>query len=223
VLLPFGAWGLLTWRRQGRPWLLPVSGVLYGGTIVASHVCARYRLPILPVVIIVAFGGLLHWLSVLRSGGCKTRLAAGLGLLGFSLIPMLAPLHPRECLDYSAEFDIYYAQHLWQSGHPESALEALHNAERKVPSKSVIQDMKAGFLAALGRRGESERVLRGLLEQRPDYIRARLRLAALLEKRGAMEEARYHLNTALRQNAVFARHLLIGGKMNRDQSGQKAR
>jgi hypothetical protein len=69
----------------------------------------------------------------------------------------------------------------------------------------------AAASAALGRAGEHERWLRGIVDEQPDDLEARLALARVLAARGAADEAEAELRAALeREPDALGPHLALG-------------
>ena len=78
---------VLTWPRRGRLWPLYLIVLVYALSVVVFYVFARYRYPLVPVVLLFAAAALTApWLDLVRSRrygfmGLAALLAAGTGLL----------------------------------------------------------------------------------------------------------------------------------------------
>lgn len=82
-VLPFGllaaaaaGGGLVLGPALRRAWVLPAIIATYTLSVVLFYVFARYRLPLVPVLALVAGGGLVRCVTLLRRGGWP-RVAAG--------------------------------------------------------------------------------------------------------------------------------------------------
>jgi len=73
VVAPLALGGMLLVRRQWRTWFLPAAFlVIYTATVVAFLVPARYRLPVVPVLILFASAGVLQVAQAVRARGFRT-------------------------------------------------------------------------------------------------------------------------------------------------------
>jgi len=97
-------------------------------------------------------------------------------------------------------------------GRPRKALAAWRHVPALDRRAGVrVYPRLAAAAAALGRAGEHERWLRGLLDEAPDDGEARLALARSLAGRGAVDEAEAELRAALeREPEALAVHAALG-------------
>ncbi|MCZ6766038.1 MAG: tetratricopeptide repeat protein [bacterium] len=79
LIAPLGlAGGILLWRRRPEVWLLQLFLMAYMVGVVAFFVNARFRLPMVPVLIIFAAYMIFQLIHVLRNPGTGTFTALGL-------------------------------------------------------------------------------------------------------------------------------------------------
>ena len=69
VLVPLAVGGfVLRWRGWRKTWLIPATAVVYGGSVAAFYVVARYRLPLAPMLILLAASAvMLIWRRIRRA------------------------------------------------------------------------------------------------------------------------------------------------------------
>ncbi|WP_395741553.1 tetratricopeptide repeat protein [Prosthecobacter sp.] len=67
VLCPLAVMGAVwLWGRRRELWLVPAMGLMYAASVAAFYVFARYRLPLFPMAILLAAGGIVEIRERLR-------------------------------------------------------------------------------------------------------------------------------------------------------------
>jgi tetratricopeptide (TPR) repeat protein len=185
------AWG---WRRRWE-WAL-LAGV------VASHlatgllftVCARYRLPALPLLLVFAAEGLRQ--CALCARPWQPRRAAALGL---SLVAAFALVHtgvdPRKANPVRSAWLQGHVQ--MRNGQYQAAEQLFLRALAESGEDSDVYNSLGAARQRLGRQAEAEAAYLRALAIAPDHSRPRLNLGRLYLEQGRWAEAEAALEAAL--------------------------
>ena len=184
LVLPLAAVGLI-WGRPRLPlsfWLLIVG---FAAAVVLVFVAARYRLVVVPLLLIPAAQGARELLATVRTGDRRRRLLQPAVLLAGVLLATIPGPFAQEQDDLSAE--MYYATgaYHYRQQDFEQAVADLHRALEHQPDLIEAHNTLGktcfalgDFRGALFHIGESVRL-------EPDYIDGRRNLQTLAEEGAA--------------------------------------
>ena len=204
ILLPLTVLGLLwCWRRIPGPVLLFL--IFYPLSVILVFPSARYRVPVIPVMSVLAAGGVLEVLSSIRKrnfGGIFFIFVILLLLILLSSVP--GPF-PAEKANYEAE--LYYAA--------AGSLKRRNRADESVAYYRKALELEAGYTEAhynlgntyafLGKVDQAIGCFREALEQKPESEMIHGNLAFWLVRQGRLAEAVEHYKEALRIKPESAR------------------
>jgi len=191
-----GLAGMVVVLRQWRTWFLPVVFlVIYMGTVVAFFCPARYRLPIVPVLILSAAAGILQVVELFRA----RRIGP---LLSYAVVLIAGTIFFYSNRSDWAEFrrggagEGHYilGNHYWQARGDkppdyERAGEHFKEAARLRPKDLAIRRRLVNTLMRLGRREETEQQFAELLSSWPQDVETRHGYGVFLEGTGRPSEA----------------------------------
>ncbi len=145
--------GLTLRGRDWRTWSLPLLyAAVYLGTIVLFFTSDRYRLPLVPVLILLAADGLARLVDVYRTRRWSSLAAYG-GVA--ALTAVFLATNPPARADYFREETGQAHHHLGvhhaERGEQEPAIRHLLECVRLRPQDTVMRLSAAGYLARLGR------------------------------------------------------------------------
>ncbi|MFZ1946060.1 MAG: tetratricopeptide repeat protein [bacterium] len=194
LAFPFGALLPLAWpgvvlalkRRHGEALLLAAFAAVYSLTVVAFFVTARYRVPVVIPLILLAAYGLAEWRGVWHAPRLRTAAAAGLVGLG-----LLANWNPGR-MSAGMNPDAYYSLAATYAAQGDLA-----GAERYYKKTLELDPGDAAAWLNLGlevyqqqgRLEAAEACYRRALSLKPGYALAIFDLACLAEVRGRISEA----------------------------------
>jgi len=143
LLLPLAVVGIGLRARDRRVLALAALALAYAATLVLVFPAARFRIPILPVLLpLAALGVDALWRA--GSAGEIRRLAAGVGTVGLLAVLISVPgPFPEERHAFDAELHRFVASRHWQEGRRSMATPFLEEANRRSPGDPEI-------LSALG-------------------------------------------------------------------------
>jgi Flp pilus assembly protein TadD/4-amino-4-deoxy-L-arabinose transferase-like glycosyltransferase len=154
VLLPIAAFGLAaTWRNPRRTSLLLGLVLVYAGTVALFYVFARYRLPLVPPLLLLAAAGLYRGAVWLRRGRwSRFRLAAGVSAVVAVAINL--PLISQDRLRAITRANL--AVHLLEQDAPFDAVAAQFEASLQLdPDQAQTHLAYANYLAAHDRAADA--------------------------------------------------------------------
>ena len=195
VLLGCAALGLvLTAYRWRELWLLYAIGATYALTVIIFYVFARYRFPLVPVLLLLATGGVVE----LRGAAGRVGLAAVAAVTAIlaAAFAHLSVEDPRVSRATHA-FDIA-AVLAKDPARREQSLRFYERALAEVPGFPPAHSGLATVLASMGRPEEAIAHYRAALDSWPDHADARYNLGLVLAKLGRAQEAADELSAALR-------------------------
>jgi len=191
IVAPFAVYGLLFGAfRKGARSLLAIFLLAGFASALLFFVTGRYRLPVLPALLLLGGSGAVAWWEATR----KKRIAALLllPLLVFCNYPVerLGDAPPLARLGFS----------YMEAGDLAAAEECFRRAEEAHPGLPEAMRGRASLLRRTGRYEEAAQVYRSLSGVEGEKETARNDLATLLAEQGRLEEAEAILLRLLEEN-----------------------
>ncbi len=213
LLMPIAVLGL--WVGARRAPMLAAIVLAYAAAVLAFFITARYRVPLIPFLLLFAAEG-VRWFLRDASRGAKAASLAAMAVL-FLLGNIGQGPMPR-VMNADAEYSlgVKYAM----KGRPEEAEKLFRSALGKNPDYSEAWVNLGVIEATQGRTAEAEGLFRNGLERDSTNTLAITNLAVLREKRGDREGALtlYRRALAIEPTDPFAR-----GKISELQAPQPSR
>ncbi|MBU0753967.1 MAG: tetratricopeptide repeat protein, partial [Planctomycetes bacterium] len=197
LLFPLAVLGWF-FARKTIPRLLWLSALVYACSVIAVFVTARYRLPVIPLLAVLAGNGLV---TLLQAIGLKqkTVLLAATGILAVTfLLTTLPGPFAAEKIDYAPELHCALGDALHRRGRIEEAIEQFRQAldldENYVEAHATLGDL----YTLQGRTDDAIEAYERALRIKPDLAQAHRNLAALLTDKGDYEAAIEHCSKGLK-------------------------
>ena len=182
LLLPFAALGLAVGARRAP--LLGWTTAAYAASIVAFFVAARYRLPLVPLLLVFAAeGGRWLW----RESAVRPRLLAILGMAAVYAIANVGQGRMESRMNPDAEFSL--GVRLSMAGHQAEARDRFRLALAAKPDYAEAWSNLGVLEAREGNLEEAGRSFARAVEIAPDEIAALANLAIFYEQQGRRDEA----------------------------------
>jgi Flp pilus assembly protein TadD len=196
VVACLGVAGLILLRGEWRMWTLPLLyGVTFLGTIVAFFTCDRYRLPLVPVLILLAATGLSRLPTAWRER--RWGLLVAYGAICGLMAAFLATNPPQRASYFQAEagqahhcLGVHFAQlAAQQPAAAEQAVQHLLEAVRLRPTDTTMQLSTAALFQKVSRDDLAEKQLLDVIRREPQNVAARQQYAALAAKANRLDVA----------------------------------
>ncbi len=187
VLAPlalFGAW--VSWRQRARVSLLSVMLVAYAASVVIFYVFARYRYPLVPLLVLFAAAGLAAASSFFREEP-PSHVAGCLAAVGAFAVLCNWPLLSSDLMRAITETNLATA--LREAGRPDQSAAHYRRAIEIRPDYAPARSNFGALLRAEGRTDEAIAQYREALRLQPESTSARYNLANALLARGQAREA----------------------------------
>ena len=195
VIVPLAALGVwLTWGQRQRLWLLYAMGLTYAGTLLVFYVFARYRFPLVPLVVLFAAAAIAELPRFLRVGS-PLRLASGAVLVGVFAILCNWPMLSEDLMRAVTEHNLGTA--LQAEGRLDVATGHYRRAIQLQPDYAPAYSNLGTALRQQGRLDEAVSQYRTALRLVPNYAEAHYNLANALAALGRPDEAVPHYRRAL--------------------------
>ena len=191
-IAPLALLGLaLSWKRRSRIFLIYFFIGAYIFSIVLYFVNSRYRLPLVPFLLIFAAYSFYWWWGKIRSGRWISISISAIVLAGFILWvnPQLVT-KPRFVLNMGAGYNhlgAYYSK----KGDLKRALVEFKEALRLEPYRAEAHYNLANIQFKTGDLTAAEDGYRNAIKRNPYYDSAHLALAMVHERKGETEKARF--------------------------------
>ena len=201
ALIGFAAMGL--WARRPRSFGLALAIAGYAAAIVAVHVCDRYRLPALPLFIVLASFGILALADAARERRFRA-LAAGVGtivLLGAAT--SLGGPFCAETVDYRAELSRLVAITAYEQRDYPLAEACARQAVAQNPQDAQAWNQLGLLAIRRGEAAEAENLFRRAADSDPACAQAWFNLGKAANKRGDFAAAIGHYREGLRHSPAF--------------------
>jgi tetratricopeptide (TPR) repeat protein len=197
VVLPFAVWGAWTGRRR-IPAGFAAFLVTYLLAIVLVFVSARYRMPLVPGLSILAGVGVVAFGEALRARRTRELAAAGSVVLGVAAISILPGPFCEEEIDYRAETLYAVGYSLHAAGDLEAAADAYARALSRRADYPELLNQFALLRSQQGRRADAIRYWSRAAQLDPGNLAVRLNLARSLSLVERHDEALAQYEAALR-------------------------
>jgi tetratricopeptide (TPR) repeat protein len=195
IVAPLAAFGIaLLWPDRRRHGLLLLMVALYAASVAVFIIMSRYRLPLVPILLLFVAAGLLRGVARLsrdgRAGGRTLVLPALVGLAAAVVVNWpLVPAHAVRATTHT-NIGIYLAK---DARAPERAIT---HFERALALNPGYVEAHGNLGAVLATRGETDRGLAHLgdaLRLKPDYVDGHYNVGLILGRSGKTGEAIAHL------------------------------
>ena len=198
VICPLAAAGMaIAWPERKRVGILFAMVVALAGAVAIFYVMARYRFPLVPVMILFAAVGIVEGLNRLRNQNEGGLIAPALLLIAATVICNL-PINPERRLDSMAFANL--AGVLAQRGEVQAATNVFRIALEENPDSPELH-YNLGLAYLLQRQiGLAIEHLNRAKELDPELIEVDYQLGVAYEVVGERERALHHYQEALRIN-----------------------
>jgi tetratricopeptide (TPR) repeat protein len=183
VLVPLAFFGVcVTWPQRERLWILYALLIAYAASVVLFYVFARYRYPLVPLLIVFAAGGITTAREFFRASQIS-RIVASLAAAGAVAILANWPLLSEDLMRAITETNLGTALH--EEGRLAEAAARYRRALAISPGHAPAHNNLAATLRAQGRYAEAIAEWEEALRLQPDYRSAADNLANALRQRGS--------------------------------------
>jgi tetratricopeptide (TPR) repeat protein len=205
LLLPLAVVGVVFHcRKVSVPiWLFMI---FYPAAVILVFVTARYRVPIVPVMSVLAAGGGFDVLQMIREKRWKKPAAAAVIIFMVILLGSIPGPFYEEQINYEPELYYVLGGSLRKRGKIEDAMQAYSKA---INLKTDYSEAHYNLAIALSKQGKTEEAIghyEKAIEARPDDARAYNNLGLALQSLGRVDEAisRYHQALRLKPDHALA-------------------
>ena len=204
ILVPLALFGVaVTWPMRARLWILYAMTLAYAASVVLFYVFARYRYPLVPLLILFAAAGVVdarayvgRVLSDPASGGSnKTRPALVFGAVAAVAVFCNWPMLSKTLMRAVTETNL--GATLQAEGRVDEAVDHYHRAIALAPGYPPAYNNLATAQRARGQLAEAVATYQQALRLRAEYPEAQYNLANALMEAGKPAEAVDHFRIAL--------------------------
>ena len=204
ILVPLALFGVaVTWPMRARLWILYAMTLAYAASVVLFYVFARYRYPLVPLLILFAAAGVVDaraYVSRVRSdpasgGSTKTRPALVFGAVAAVALFCNWPMLSKTLMRAVTETNL--GATLQAEGRVDEAVDHYHRAIALAPGYPPAYNNLATAQRARGQLAEAVATYQQALRLRAEYPEAQYNLANALMEAGKPAEAVDHFRIAL--------------------------
>jgi len=208
VIAPLGILGLfLCMRRRAELFYLTSFVILYMVTVVMFFCTARYRMPVIPILILLAVVAVAETGRMVQAHKWR-QIGVGTVVLGAAALLVLAPIDGRQFRNNAFSFVRLSAAYL-EIGDTDKAIECLKKAIAETPNFRTAHFNLAKLMHRAGRINEAITQYRGALaspsqlssETKEMEARIHMNLSIALNAKGRRDEALRHRELAAHLNA----------------------
>ena len=204
VLVPLAVFGLIvTWPMRSRVWVFYAMIAAYAASVVLFYVFARYRYPLVPLLMLFAAAGVAR----LVPASAPVTQPRGLTPWTLAMVAVAAvasnwPILSATVMRAVTENNLAVA--LQADGRVDEAVEHYRRAITLQPDYAPAYNNLGTALRAKGRLDEAIATYQRALALRPEYPEAQYNLANVLTEAGKPAEAAEHFRAALQHNPAAA-------------------
>jgi len=210
VLVPLAVVGIIAmWPARARWWVLLAMIAAYAASVLMFYVFARYRYPLVPMLVLFAAAGLIaagdELLARVRSTRrAVPRLTRWPALVAVATVAIVSnwPILSANVMRSITEHNLGAA--FQADGRYDEALEHYRRALALQPDYAPAYNNMASAFRAKGDVRQAVSTYEEALRVRPDYAEAHYNLANALLDAGKSEEAVDHFERALRSMPASA-------------------
>ncbi|HEX3645594.1 MAG TPA: tetratricopeptide repeat protein, partial [Vicinamibacterales bacterium] len=192
ILVPLALFGVIvTWRMRARIWVLYAMTLAYAASVVVFYVFARYRYPLVPLLILFAAAGVAGAREYVRRADPAWALGAVAAVAVFCNWPILSTTLMRAVTETNV------GTALQSEGRLDEAIDHYHRAIALSPEFPPAYNNLATSLRAQGDLAGAIATYQQALRMRPEYPDAEYNLANALLQAGKPAEAVDHFRAAL--------------------------
>jgi tetratricopeptide (TPR) repeat protein len=208
VVAPLGLFGLFLARKNPGTWLFALFILGYMASIVPFHMASRYRLPVVPVLIVFASYGLVWIFKTLREKAFKPLLLA--------LLPtaLLATLVNWKVVDETKTFNAPYTELGIIAAEANNFTEAITYFEKALridPGYATAHYNMGITLAKQGNYQAAVAAFKEAIRNDPEFLMAYDNLGKSYLRMGKFDEALTAFDNALMLRPDFAQALVGKG------------
>jgi len=182
VLVPLACLGLwISWDDRRRLWLLYAMTASYSVSVLAFYVVARYRLPIVPILMMLAA------LAVVRGRAFVFTLKPARAITGLAVLAVVTlwsniPVASADAMRAASYQNL--GTTLQEAGRLDEAVDAFHRALALEPDYAPTHNSLGSVLRQQGHHDEAIAQLEAALRLQPAFDDARFNLANARADRG---------------------------------------
>ncbi|HNQ23403.1 MAG TPA: tetratricopeptide repeat protein [Phycisphaerae bacterium] len=196
VVAPLAVGGIVLTRRRWRElWVFYVLAAALTGAVALFYVLARYRFPMVPILVLFAAAGVGEAVDLVRQRRWKA-LSVTAGVVALVAVVVNWPVQDERRLEALAQMNLGVV--LAQRGELTEATTWLQAAVRGCPGSAEAHFNLAQALMLAGRDEEAIAAYREALRWAPQVAEVHFFLAQALERTGRTAEAVTHYRSVLR-------------------------
>jgi tetratricopeptide (TPR) repeat protein len=196
IVVPLAALGLWVTRRDwARMGIVPLFAATYALGVISYFVLARYRLAVVPALLLLAGAGAGWWWDALRARRYAPAGAALAGVVAIAAVTHIST--PAVVKDDPATTHNNYGLVLEEAGLLDQAAAQYAAASTLVPGRALYRANLAQVELRRGRTAEARALLAAAVRLEPDFADAHADLGFLAEAEGQFDEALHEYTRAV--------------------------
>ena len=219
LLVPLALLGVIaTWHERSRLWLFYAMTIAYAASVVAFYVFARYRFPLVPLLMLFAAAGLCAVPARFGAWSLARRAALVAALAAVAIFvnwPILSTTMMRAVTENNL------AVALQEDGRLDEAIEHYRRSAELRSDYAPAYNNMGTALRAKGRVEEAVAAYQRALDTMPDYADAHYNLANALLDQNRPLEAADHLRIARQLLRVRLASTTTSGRRLRSKAASK--
>ena len=201
VICPMAAIGIALWPERRRVWLLYLILAAYSASVIAFYVFARYRYPLVPVLLLFAAAGVVEVVRRIRNKNYSQLVLAGVVATVIGVF-VNWPTGMANGLDATALYNVAVAQ--LKNGQLNDAASYSNEALKINPNHWGAHNTLGRIFAAQGNFSAASQKFQLALEIEPNSADVHNNLGNAYVAMRRFDEAIHEFQEAIRLDASFA-------------------